>query len=215
MTVTEPGAGAWVPPSPTPALLRAAVQECRGCELYRGATQGVMGEGAASARLMLLGEQPGDREDREGEPFVGPAGAVLHRALGDAGIAEEDVYITNVVKHFRFKTVGKRRIHESPGRQHVVACLPWLGAEMTVVRPSGVVLLGATAGKALYGSSFRVGEARGSFQDWPPGIGPDDVDPWVLATTHPSAVLRARDDRDAAYAALVADLALAATRLAA
>jgi DNA polymerase len=193
--------------------MRAAVQECRGCELYRDATQGVMGEGSTGARLMLLGEQPGDREDREGEPFVGPAGGVLHRALADAGIAEDDVYTTNVVKHFRFKTVGKRRIHEPPGRQHVAACAPWLRAEMRMVRPAGVVLLGATAGKALYGPSFRVGEERGRFREWPAAVGTGDVAPWVVATTHPSAILRAGEGRDAAYRALVADLATAAARL--
>lgn len=208
-----PGAGRWVPERPTLGRLRAAVQECRGCELYRDATQGVMGEGRTPARLMLLGEQPGDREDREGEPFVGPAGGVLHRALADAGLDPEQTYTTNVVKHFRFHTVGKRRIHDSPARQHVTACAPWLAAELALVRPKGVVLLGATAGKALYGSSFRVGEARGRLLEWPALVeapGP----PWVLATAHPSAVLRARDDRQAANDALVADLAAAAAAMA-
>lgn len=211
----EAGAAAWVPERPTLARLRSAVQECRGCELYRDATQGVMGEGRTPAPLLLLGEQPGDREDREGEPFVGPAGGVLHRALADAGIDPDDTYTTNVVKHFRFKTVGKRRIHDSPGRAHVAACAPWLAAELALVRPRGVVLLGATAGKALYGSGFRVGEARGRRQDWPTGVveAPDPA-PWVLATTHPSAVLRARDDRQAAYDALVADLRAAQDALA-
>ncbi|MEX0428122.1 UdgX family uracil-DNA binding protein [Nocardioides sp. DS6] len=207
-----PGASAWVPDRPTLARLRTAVQDCRGCELYRDATQGVMGEGRTPARLMLLGEQPGDREDREGEPFVGPAGGVLDRALADAGVDPEQTYTTNVVKHFRFHTVGKRRIHDSPGRAHVTACAPWLAAELSLVRPAGVVLLGATAGKALYGTGFRVGEARGRLQDWPELVeapGP----PWVLATVHPSAVLRARDDRQAAYDGLVADLRVARTAL--
>jgi len=206
------GAGAqpWVPDRPTLARLRSAVQECRGCDLYRDATQGVMGEGSTSASLMLLGEQPGDREDREGEPFVGPAGGVLHRALDEAGIDPGDTYTTNVVKHFRFHTVGKRRIHDSPSRQQVAACGPWLAAELALVHPAGVVLLGGTAGKALYGSGFRVGEARGRTEEWPAGvIEPPNPAPWVLATTHPSAVLRARTDRQAVYDALVADLRVA------
>jgi DNA polymerase len=171
-----------------------------------------MGEGAADADLMLVGEQPGDREDREGHPFVGPAGGVLERALADAGLDPARVYTTNVVKHFRFVVRGKRRIHEPPGREHVAACLPWLEAELAVVRPAGVVLLGGTAGKALYGSGFKVGERRGVLGRWPreSAVAPA----WVLATTHPSAVLRARDARQATYEGLVADLRVAAQALA-
>ena len=213
MSEEPPGAEQWVPQRPTLPRLRAAVQECRGCELYRDATQGVMGEGPVDASLLLLGEQPGDREDQEGEPFVGPAGKLLDRALADAGIAPESVFRTNVVKHFRWSgTRGKRRIHQSPHRRYVEACAPWLRAELALVRPTGVVLLGGTAGKAVYGSSFRVGESRGRTQDWPASFPVPEPPAWVLATTHPSAVLRT-DDRDAAYDALVADLRVAAGRL--
>ncbi|MDH2413621.1 UdgX family uracil-DNA binding protein [Nocardioides sp. CER19] len=207
----RPGAEQWVPARPTLGALRDALPACRGCELYAPATQAVMGEGAAHADLMLVGEQPGDREDREGRPFVGPAGGVLERALADAGIDPGRVYTTNVVKHFRFTTRGKRRIHESPGREHVVACLPWLEAELTVVRPDGVVLLGGTAGKALYGSGFKVGERRGVLDSWPRES--EAAPAWVLATTHPSAVLRAREARGATYDGLVADLRVAASSL--
>lgn len=208
-----PGAQEWVPARPSLRSLQSAVRECRGCDLYREATQAVMGRGRAGAALVLLGEQPGDREDREGKPFVGPAGGVLDHALADAGIDPASVYTTNVVKHFRFRTVGKRRIHQSPSRGQVAACAPWLTAELQAVRPTGVVLLGGTAGKALYGTSFRVGEARGRVVDWPEQIAAPEPAPWVLATTHPSAVLRAQDDRQAAYDSLVADLRVAAKAL--
>jgi DNA polymerase len=171
-----------------------------------------MGEGASGADLMLVGEQPGDREDREGRPFVGPAGSVLERALADAGVDPVGVYTTNVVKHFRFTTRGKRRIHVSPGREHVAACRPWLEAELAAVRPRGVVLLGGTAGKALYGSGFKVGERRGVLAPWPDES--EAAPAWVLATTHPSAVLRARHAREATYDGLVADLRVAAAALA-
>ena len=211
----RPGATRWVPDRLSLRSLREAAQQCRGCELYRDATQVVMGEGRPDADLMLLGEQPGDQEDRQGEPFVGPAGRVLDEALADVGIAPEDVFKTNVVKHFRWSgTRGKRRIHQSPSRAHVAACAPWLEAELKLVRPAGVVLLGATAGKAVYGSSFRVGDARGRLLEWPEAF-PVELPPqWVLPTTHPSAVLRA-DDRRTAYDGLVADLRVAAERAAA
>jgi DNA polymerase len=208
-----PGAREWVPERPSLTSLQTAVHDCRGCDLYREATQAVMGRGPTGASLMLLGEQPGDREDRAGEPFVGPAGGVLDEALADAGIDPEDVYTTNVVKHFRFRTVGKRRIHLSPSRGQVEACAPWLTAELQVVRPAGVVLLGGTAGKALYGASFRVGDSRGRIVDWPEKTAAPPPAPWALATIHPSAVLRARDDRRAAYDGLVADLRVAARAL--
>ncbi|MDF1603982.1 UdgX family uracil-DNA binding protein [Nocardioides sp. YIM 152315] len=192
--------------------LREAVQDCRGCELYRDATQGVMGDGRRDAALMLLGERPGDVEDQRGEPFVGPAGKMLDDALADVGIDPSDVFRTNVVKHFRWSgTRGKRRIHQSPSRAHVAACGPWLDAELRLVRPSGVVILGGTAGKAVYGASFKVGEARGKLREWPEAFLVERPPDWVLATTHPSAVLRA-DDRRSAYDDLVADLRIAARR---
>lgn len=194
--------------------LREAVQDCRGCELYRDATQAVLGEGSASAEVMVLGEQPGDKEDLAGEPFVGPAGKVLDRALEESGLPPQDVFRTNVVKHFRFSgTRGKRRIHKSPSRWHVTACGPWLVAELAVVKPKGVIVLGGTAGKALYGSSFRVGESRGRLIDWPEAFEVAHPPSWVLTTTHPSAVLRA-DDRDGAYEGLVSDLRVAVEALA-
>ena len=218
----RPGARWWVPERLTLDTLRAAVNECQGCELYLDATQGVMGDGPEDAELMVIGEQPGDQEDRQGEPFVGPAGKLLDRALTDAGVDPASVFRTNVVKHFRFSgTRGKQRIHQSPSRVHVAACGPWLVAELELVQPTGVLLLGGTAGKALYGPSFRVGEARGRRQDWPGHIGGDiggaargsHVPEWVVTTTHPSAVLRSRD-RDADYELLVRDIRVAADALA-
>jgi len=218
MAESRPGAAEWVPDHPSLDGLREAAQGCRGCELYRDATQAVMGSGRSGADLMVLGEQPGDKEDLAGEPFVGPAGQLLDRALGDAGIDPDRVFRTNVVKHFRFSgTRGKQRIHKSPSTVHVAACGPWLVAELAVVQPTGVVVLGGTAGKALYGSGFRVGESRGRLRDWPedfPGEDDRGVEPdWVLPTTHPSAVLRSRE-RDRDYDALVADLVVAAKALA-
>lgn len=209
-----PGAGQWVPTRPTLPTLHDAVQDCRGCDLWEQSTQAVMGSGDAHAALMLLGEQPGDKEDLAGEPFVGPAGIVLDRALADAGIAAEDTYVTNAVKHFRFdRRHGKQRIHKSPSRGQVLACRPWLSAELGVVRPAGVVILGGTAGKAVYGGSFRVGAERGRLLDWPADSYAVPTPPaWVLATLHPSAVLRA-EQRDEMYAGLVADLAIAAQAL--
>lgn len=199
-------------------LLHSAVQDCRGCELWQGATQAVMGTGPRTASLMVLGEQPGDQEDRQGEPFVGPAGKLLDGALEEAGIDPASVYRTNVVKHFRHEgTRGKQRIHKSPSRVHVAACGPWLVAELALVRPSGLVVLGGTAGKALYGPGFRVGEARGQLRHWPEDfaeVRPRHRPHWVLATTHPSAVLRSRN-RDEDLARFVDDLRTAAGALAA
>jgi uracil-DNA glycosylase len=208
-TPDRPGAERWVPARPSLTSLRTAVQECRGCELYADATQGVMGEGRLGARLVLLGEQPGDREDVEGEPFVGPAGRLLDRALADAGIDPAETFRTNAVKHFRWSgTRGRRRIHQSPTSKHVAACAPWLRAELGLVRPEGVVLLGGTAGKALFGASFKVGEVRGTRLPWPDSYPLSRPPAWVLPTVHPAAVLR-NDDRDAAYGELVADLRVA------
>jgi DNA polymerase len=213
MATRFPGAQEWVPERPTLRSLHEAVQQCRGCDLHRDATQAVMGTGDADAAVLLLGEQPGDREDVEGEPFVGPAGRVLDRALSDAGIAPENTYVTNAVKHFRFERRGKQRIHKSPSRGQVIACGPWLEAELRVVEPQGVIVLGGTAGKALYGSSFKVGEQRGRLLDWPADLADVPHPPaWVLATVHPSAVLRSRE-RDEMYDGLLTDLRVAAKAL--
>jgi uracil-DNA glycosylase len=189
-----------VPDRPSLASLREAVQGCHACDLWEGATQPVMGEGSANASLMLVGEQPGDREDIEGHPFVGPAGKVLDQGLERAGIARNDVYITNAVKHFRYKLRGKRRIHQKPDRWQVSACFPWLGAELAVVKPDALVCLGATAAQALLGSQIRIGRDRGRPID-------SDLAQLVTLTTHPSAILRTEDeDRDQAMAMFVADL---------
>ncbi len=185
--------------------LREAAAGCRGCPLHRDATQTVFGAGNAHARVLLLGEQPGDQEDRQGRPFIGPAGKVLTRALDEAGIDPDDTYVTNAVKHFKFEVVperGKRRIHKAPNLREMTACKPWLDAELRVVDPEIIVVLGATAGKALLGSSFRVTEQRGMLLPFE-GRGES------VATIHPSAVLRA-DDREAAYEGLVSDLRIAA-----
>jgi uracil-DNA glycosylase family protein len=190
--------------------LRDAAADCRGCHLWRNATQTVFGEGRKSSSVMFVGEQPGDREDREGRPFVGPAGRELDRALEVAGIARDDVYITNVVKHFKFEERGRRRIHQTPKRFEIDACSPWLEAELAEVRPEALVLLGATAGKALFGSKFRIREARGTMLD-------SDLAPLVTATVHPSAILRAPDDdaREAEREMFTADLVALARELAA
>jgi DNA polymerase len=189
-----------IPDRPSVANMREAVQACRACDLWEGATQGVMGEGARRASLMLVGEQPGDREDIQGHPFVGPAGRVLDRGLEQAGIDPDDVYITNVVKHFRYKLRGKRRIHQKPDRWHVKACFPWLEAELQIVHPSALVLLGATAAQALLGPQVRIGRDRGRPMD-------SELAELVTVTTHPSSILRADDkDREAAMDEFVADL---------
>ena len=187
-----------VPSRPTRDGLRKAVQRCRACDLYGPATQAVMGEGGSHPRVMLIGEQPGDREDIEGRPFVGPAGRVLGSGLERAGIAAEDAYLTNVVKHFRYKARGKRRIHQRPDRWQVTACLPWVYAELDSVKPEAVVLLGATAAQALLGSGVRIGRDRGVAID-------SELAELVMVTTHPSAVVRA-EDRKPAMDAFVADL---------
>ena len=205
--------------------LRAAAAGCRACELWEPATQTVFGEGPETARIVFVGEQPGDQEDRPGEPFVGPAGRLLDRALGDAGIDRRDAYVTNAVKHFRFQPTPKRRIHQTPGPEHIRACRPWLEAEFAVLKPEVVVCLGATAAKALSSPSFRITKERGRLMPWtPPGLATpvpadDDEDAphqlWMLATTHPSAVLRVPDEnRGKAYDELVADLKVVAGALA-
>jgi uracil-DNA glycosylase len=190
-----------VPQRPSLSNMREAVQGCRACDLWEGATQAVMGEGAVHAPLMLVGEQPGDREDIEGHPFVGPAGKVLDRGLEQAGIDADHVYITNVVKHFRYKARGKRRIHQKPDRWQVSACLPWLEAELELVKPAALVCLGATAAQALLGSHVRIGRDRGRPIE-------SELAELVTVTAHPSSILRSQSDeeRDAAMTELVADL---------
>jgi uracil-DNA glycosylase len=192
------------------AGLRRAAVNCRACDLWARATQTVFGEGTESARLMLLGEQPGDQEDRQGAPFVGPAGRILNEALDAAGIDRSLVYVTNVVKHFKWRRAprGKRRIHQRPDRAEEEACRPWLEAEVARISPELIICLGATAAQALLGRSFRVTRQRG--QALPTELGPP-----ALATIHPSAVLRAPDDaaREAAFDGLVADLRTAARAL--
>ena len=210
-----PTAAPFVPADPTLPALAEAAAGCRGCPLWEPATQVVFGKGPADARVVLVGEQPGDQEDRAGEPFVGPAGQLLDGALEEAGIDRSTAYVTNAVKHFKFRAAGKRRIHASPDTWEVRACTPWLQAEMSVLRPEVVVLLGATAGKAVFGPSFRVTQSRGVLMPWPPsGDASRYGDGQALATLHPSAVLRA-DDREAARAGLVADLRVAAAALSA
>jgi DNA polymerase len=210
----RPGAQEWVPARVGPRTLAKGVSECRGCELFRDATHGVPGEGPVDARLIVVGEQPGDQEDREGRPFVGPAGRLLGKALEEAGLDPVTTYRTNAVKHFRWDPgrAGKR-IHKGPSRVHVAACGPWLMAELDMVQPRGVVLLGATAGAAVYGASFRVGASRGRRLDWPDAPAPEHAPEWAVATIHPSAVLRSRTREDD-LAGLVDDLRVAADLLA-
>jgi len=176
-----------IPPRPTLPSVRKAAADCRACELWEKGTKTVFGEGSKSARLMLIGEQPGDQEDKIGRPFVGPAGRILDRALEAAGIDRNDVYVTNVVKHFNWEPRGKWRIHKKPRPQHIAACRPWLDIEVAIVKPRAVVLLGATAAQALLGATFRVTKHRGELIDSP-------LAPIVLATVHPSSLLRAPDD---------------------
>jgi uracil-DNA glycosylase len=177
----------FLPERPSLKALREAAAGCRGCHLWRGATQTVFGEGRKSSRVMLVGEQPGDREDREGEPFVGPAGRELDRGLEAAGIERAEAYVTNVVKHFKFEERGRRRIHQTPKRFEIDACKPWLEEELKQVKPEALVLMGATAAKALLGSSFRVTQHRGELLE-------SELAPIVAATIHPSAILRSRDE---------------------
>jgi uracil-DNA glycosylase len=197
------GAADFLPARPSLRAARTAVAGCRGCGLYRRATQAVFGEGAADATIMLVGETPGDREDVVGRPFVGPAGQLLNRALEAAGIDRSRVYVTNVVKHFKWEPRGKRRLHKRPLPSEIGACFPWLRMEIELVRPKIIVCLGATASQALLGKGFSVMRERGRFLTSPHA-------PFVLATLHPSALLRIREpaDRDAAFERFVADLAL-------
>jgi uracil-DNA glycosylase len=188
--------------------LREAAAGCRGCHLHERATQTVFSDGPKRARLMMVGEMPGDQEDRAGRVFVGPAGRELDKALHAVGIERADVYITNVVKHFKFEERGKRRIHQKPGKREVDACMPWLRAELDVVKPTALLLLGATAAKALLGAGFRLTESHGQPIEC-------ELAELVVATIHPSAILRARDDasRQAQRRAFTEDLRVIAERM--
>jgi DNA polymerase len=200
----EGSAATFVPDSASLPELSSAAQECRGCDLYRDATQAVFGEGPSGTPIMLIGEQPGDQEDRQGKPFVGPAGALLDEALAEAGITRERVYVTNAVKHFKFEPRGKKRIHKKPGAYEINACLPWLEAEFRAARPAIVVCLGATAARAVLGPKFKLMQGRGKVLDTDRGFK-------VVATIHPSAVLRSPDpeSRHKSYQMLVDDLKVA------
>ena len=191
-------AAEYLPERLSVGALREAASVCRGCELWRAATQTVFGEGPRSASVVFVGEQPGDQEDQQGHPFVGPAGRLLDKALADVGIDRTQVYLTNAVKHFKWQPRGKRRIHQKPAWAEMMACKPWLDAELAVVKPRVLVALGATAGQALLGRQFRVTKQRGELIDSP-------LAEFVLATIHPSAILRA-EDREQEYAGFVADL---------
>ena len=201
-------AAPFVPKTTSLKVLSAAAHQCRGCDLYKSATQVVFGLGPKNARVMFVGEQPGDQEDLQGEPFVGPAGALLDKALADAGIPRDQVYVTNAVKHFKWEPRGKRRIHKKPRALEVKACRPWLEAELRSVKPAVVVCLGATAAQSMLGASFKLMQQRGQVVS-SPAAGR------IVATIHPSAVLRAPDPegRKAAYGMLVADLKVVAKTL--
>jgi uracil-DNA glycosylase len=188
----------YLPERLTLESLREAAKVCHGCDLWRNAAQTVFGEGPSDAQLMFVGEQPGDQEDKAGRPFVGPAGRIFDQALEQVGIDRSSVYVTNAVKHFKWQPRGKRRIHQKPNAAELAACRPWLDAELAVVQPRVLVCLGATAAQALLGRAFRVTKQRGTPVDSP-------LAEVVMATIHPSAILRA-EDRDAEYAGFVADL---------
>lgn len=199
-------AAQWVPPTRDLAKLRAAAPSCRGCDLYAHATQVVFGEGPADSKVIMVGEQPGDEEDQKGRPFVGPSGRLLSKAMQEAGLDREKIYVTNAVKHFKFVERGKRRIHAKPTGIEISACKPWLEAELTAVEPELVVCLGATAAQALMGRDFRITAARGKFFPHP----------WakeLVATVHPSAILRLPDRYEEEYGLFVRDLRLIAQRI--
>jgi uracil-DNA glycosylase family protein len=200
----------FLPDKHTLPALREAAADCRGCHLWQGASQTVFGEGRKKARVMFVGEQPGDKEDQQGHPFVGPAGRELDKGLEAAGIARDEAYVTNVVKHFKFEERGRRRIHQTPKKFEIDACRPWLDEELRVVQPDAVVPLGATAAKALLGSSFRVTKQRGQVLE------DTGLAPIVVATIHPSAILRQRTDEEriAEREAFAADLAVVARAIA-
>jgi DNA polymerase len=208
--VQRPGAQRWVPQGADVGELRDAAEGCRGCELWRPATQVVFSSGSPSARIMMVGEQPGDHEDKEGEPFVGPAGRLLRRAVDEAGLHLRDIYLTNAVKHFHFEQRGKRRIHQRPEVGQIVACRPWLEAELRAVDPELVVVLGATAGRVLLGPDVRVTKQRGQLLTKDTPTGPRRF----LPTVHPSSILRGPSSaRHQGYEAFVADLRAGAAAL--
>jgi uracil-DNA glycosylase len=201
-------AARFVPGSRSLKSLRAAAAQCRGCPLWKNATQTVFGEGLARARVLMVGEQPGDREDREGRPFVGPAGQLLDRALATAGIDRRDIFVTNAVKHFKWEPAGKRRLHQKPNAREVAACRPWLDAELEAIEPEILVALGATAAQSLMGPKFRVTQERGKIFAHIANA------PAFVATVHPSSILRMEaDDRESALAAFIADLKVVAKLL--
>jgi uracil-DNA glycosylase len=208
MPKTTGSAAPFVPATTSIRTLSAAAHECTGCDLYKNATQVVFGAGPQKARVMFVGEQPGDQEDRQGQPFVGPAGAMLDKALEDAGIPRDEVYVTNAVKHFSWEPRGKRRIHKKPRASEIKACRPWLEAELRAVKPVILVCLGATAAQAVLGPQFKLTQHRGTMHASP-------IATQVLATIHPSAVLRAPDSegRRLAYESLVDDLKVVAKAL--
>jgi uracil-DNA glycosylase family protein len=201
-------AAPFVPPSGSIPVLQQAAKACTGCDLYRNATQTVFGQGPQSSRLALVGEQPGDQEDRQGLPFVGPAGQVLDRALGEVGLRRDELYLTNVVKHFKFVHTGKRRLHQTPQEPEILACRPWLEAELQAVHPEVLVCLGATAARAVFGPAFRLMKQRGLFL-------PTRWTARTMATLHPSAVLRAPDaeGQERLYGLLKQDMATAVAAL--
>jgi uracil-DNA glycosylase len=197
-----------MPEKVTLPRLREAAEGCKGCDLWMRGTQTVFGEGSSHARVLMVGEQPGDKEDLQGRPFVGPAGALLDKALEAAGIDRDDVYVTNIVKHFKWEPRGKRRIHKKPNALQISACRPWLDAEIAVTRPDVVVLLGASAAQGLLGRDFRVSQQRGEWVQ-------SSIAPFVIATVHPSSILRAPDEesRHEEMHKFVADLKKVASRL--
>jgi uracil-DNA glycosylase family protein len=206
--VQYPTAEAFLPVRLNLKSLREAAQHCQGCDLYKNATQTVFGEGRRRSQLMLLGEMPGDEEDMQGKPFVGPAGRLLDAALQSAGVPPDEAYITNAVKHFRWEPHGKRRLHKKPSARQIEACKPWLHAEILVVQPPVIVCLGATAAQVMLGRQFRITKDRGRFFS-------SEHAAWLMATYHPSAILRApeKEDRDRMRGEFVKDLRAAATRL--
>jgi uracil-DNA glycosylase len=196
-----------IPAEPHIDQLREISQGCTGCDLYERATQTVFGEGEVPADIMFVGEQPGDQEDKQGHPFVGPAGRLFRQALGDAGLLEARNYVTNVVKHFKWEARGKRRIHKKPNASEIRACRPWLDAEIEVVHPRALVCLGATAAQALLGKDFRVSHSRGEPVE-------SELAPLVMATVHPSSILRGPEaERAQAFKQFVSDLSLVARKL--